>query len=253
MNWLSPRMRLATLLIATVFLGACLRTHEFMGNEVPQVQRHEPSWRTIKEYVRSMTMHEGFETRAHFDALWMSDRMRHVYSALHANRIGQNPNEHKAHLLRQLEENKHKIVIYVLAEISSAYNRTISDPQSIWSLYLQTPQGYRIAPTSIKDVDIEPEVRTMFGHRAAPSKKTYRVVFPAKDVAGRRYFAVDDTMELVASAAEMSDAVSWIIPSRLKSEAVMQEYALKTKPRGGGIFGQLKDWGTQERDEDFYW
>jgi|GEM_PF-2442683 len=238
---------------ATLLLSACVQTHEFLGDEVPQVQQYDPSWQTIKEYVRTMTPHKGFETRACFDFLWMSDRMRHIYCAMHQHKIGQNPTGHKATLLRQLEENKHKIIIYVLAEVTDAHHVSLSDPQSVWSFYLQTPNGYRIEPLSVKEVSLDSEIRAMFHHRATPSKKSYKLTFAAKDLSGRKHFNVHDEMQLVAATARMSEAVSWVIPSPLKSEAITQEYALRSRSKSGGIFGRLKEWGTQYGDDDFFW
>ena len=83
--------------VAMMAVVGCMRTYELISTEFPQAEKHEPSYTTIKEYLRSMTAYEGFETRAHFDILWMSDDMYSIYAALHSTQVGHNDNERDAY------------------------------------------------------------------------------------------------------------------------------------------------------------
>ena len=247
--------RLAFLAVcsATLLLSGCLRTYEIISTEFPQAQKHEPSYQTIKEYLRSMTVYEGFETRAHFDVLWMSDDMHSMYAALHSAKVGHNDNERDAYLVRQLEENNHTITFYLLTEIHDQTHISLSDKNSVWSAHLELANGHKIAPTLVKEVDFEPEMRFLFGHRFTPLKKTYLIQFAAKDVVGSAHLQPGQKFSMTCAGPGISKTVSWHIPLLQRQSVLQKKHELKAKDMGGlfSAFAQFAQ--PKQKDEDFYW
>lgn len=242
-----------TLFSAVLLLTGCAKYHEFINDEVPQVERHEPSNATIKKYLRSLTMYEGFETRARFDSLWMTDEMRLVHTALHSERVGLNQEEREAFLLRQLEENNHWMSFYLLSEIPDHGHISLTDKNSDWSLYLETEAGYRVSPESIKEIELSPDIKAMFGHRLTTFKKVYHVKFPAKNLNGNYYFSAGDEMQLVCAGSGIRGTLTWVTPSSLSEQRWDDQYALKPRKKPGmfSFFKQLAK--PSEQDVDFFW
>lgn len=239
--------------ITLLTLAGCMKTFDVVSTEFPQATHHEPSYNTIKDSLRSITLYDGFETRAHFDVLWMSDKMRSLFSSLRSAKLGHNPAERDAFLLRQLEENNHWISFYVLSEVYDDAHISLTDENSEWSLSLQLPNGTKLMPLSIKEVDLEPEIKFVFGHRFATYKKMYRLNFSAKDLVGRMQVRPHDTFTMMCAAAGLSSSVSWVAPQIRKHADLQKEHELQ-KAAKAGWFGFLKGLAKgKQQDEDFYW
>ena len=242
-----------TFVVAAFLLTGCAKYHEFINNEVPQAERHEASNTTIQKYLRSLTLYEGFETRARFDALWMTDEMRLVHTALHSERVGLNQEEREAFLLRQLEENNHWQSLFMLAEIPDHGHISLTDKNSAWSLYLETETGYRISPESVKEVELSPDIKAMFGHRLTPFKKVFQVRFPAKNLNGEHFFAAGDEVQLICAGAGIRGTLTWVSPSSLSEQRWSDDYALKPRQKKG-MLSFVKDLAKpKEEDVDFFW
>ena len=241
------------LLALTLMFTGCAKYHEFINKEVPQAEHHEPSNSTIKKYLRSLTLYEGFETKARFDGLLMSDEIRLVHTALHSERVGQNKEEREGFLLRQLDENNHWISFYLLAEIPDHGHISLTDKNSAWALHLESPNGYRIAPESVKEVELSPDIRVLFGHRLTPFKKIFQVKFPVKNLAGNSFFAPGDEMVLVCAGAGIRGSLTWMVPDALSEQRWHEEYALKPREKKGmfSFFSKLAR--PSEEDADFFW
>jgi hypothetical protein len=238
---------------AALLLFGCGKYHDFINSEVPQAERHEASNATIQKYLRSLTLYEGFETRARFDALWMTDEMRLIHTALHSERVGLNQEEREAFLLRQLEENNHWQSFYLLAEIPDHGHISLTDKNSSWSLYLEAANGYRVAPESVKEVELAPDIKAMFGHRLTPFKKVFQVKFPAKNLNGNYFFNPDDELQLICAGAGIRGTLTWVTPQSLSEQRWHEEYALKPRQKKGmfSFFSQLAK--PSEEDADFFW
>jgi len=224
-----------------------------LGPEVPQVEYYEPSYKVLRQYLRSLTLYEGFETRAHFDVLWMSDDIRCMYAALRAQKVGYNKEEHDAFLLRQLEENRHWIQFYLLAEVHDLFRVSLGEKNSAWSFYLESEKGVRVMPLELKEVDLEPEIRALFGNTYVPSKKVYRLKFAANDLIGKPYFVVNDKLTLVCAGSGMAGAFVWNIPAIIQREELKKRHVLQHRENKKTVsfFEELSN--QQEKTTDFFW
>jgi len=240
-------------LLACLAVGGCIdRSYNMIGKECPQVVKHEPPYSLIKQYLHSITLYEGYETKAHFDALIMSDQMSAVYAALRSAKAGDNENERLALLSQQLEENRQYRTMYILADVADQSHISLSDKNSAWSLFVTTPSGKKIAPLSLKEVDLSPEIRSIFGYRYVPFKKSYLVKFAANDIQGHPYLRPGDVATLTFAGAGMAGNVQWQERQLQKTEAT-PEQLLKRQNSSDlrSLFSGIA--APQERDEDFYW
>jgi len=241
-----------------IFVGAgflltgCVdRSYKMIGRECPQVIKYEPPYGIIKQYLHSITLYEGYETRAHFDVMCMSEDMRTIYAALHSAKVGHDVHEHAAFLAQQIEEGKERITLYVLAQVSDSSHISLSDKQSAWSLFITTASGKKCTPLSIKEIELEPEIRALFGHRYIPFKKSYKMQFAAVDLAGRPYIGVDEVATLSLAGPGMSGVIEWIQRPTHEHNATGQLLVRQ----GDGTIGEeiAKIAQPKERDEDYYW
>lgn len=129
----------------------------------------------IKPYLQSLAFYDQLSTQGIFDCLWLSDEVRTAYVDLYSNRHGKTSEQHDMLLRRQLEENKHYIIFYVL----SSYEVVLGEG-SDWSIFLQVG-SYNFTPREIKIVDLKPEYKAFFGKRCNKFKVAYTVKFDAQD------------------------------------------------------------------------
>ncbi len=240
-------------LLACLAVGGCIdRSYNMIGRECPQVIKYEPPYALIKQYLHSITLYEGYETRAHFDALIMSDQMSAVYAALRSSRVGHSDNERTALLSQQLEENRECRSLYLLADIADESHISMSDKNSAWSLYVTLPNGVKLTPLSIKEIDLSPEIRSIFNYRYVPFKKSYLVKFAAADIQGRPYLQSGDIATLTFAGSGMAGSVQWQEHQLQKAEATPDELLKRQDTvELKALFSSLT--AGKERDEDFYW
>jgi uncharacterized protein YhbP (UPF0306 family) len=255
MNRILSRLLLAGLGGLLLITAGCLKTFEIVSTEFPQAQKHEPSYVTIKEYLRSLTLYEGFETKAQFDILWMSDDICSIYAALRSAKVGHSENEKNAFLVRHLEDNKHWITFYVLSEVHDDAHISLNDKNSSWSMFLKFAEGNTATPVSIKEVDLEPEVRFLFGNRFEMFKKSYRVRFAANHLDGVPRLIPEESFSMTCAGVGMSGEVSWHIPLLQKQSVLQKKYELQQKDTGGLLSAFAAFAEPQGRDmvDDYFW
>lgn len=131
-----------------------------------------------QRHMRSAIVYDQLDTVGVFDALFLSDEVRSVYVDMHILKHGKSEEQKAAMLRRQLEENNHFINFYVLASKKTP----LDTKQSDWSLFLATSDGTTLTPIEIKEVELAPEMLTIFGSRFNRFKTPYLVKFNAKKV-----------------------------------------------------------------------
>ena len=239
--------------IVSVVTSGCFSTHQLLHTEVPQAAVSDVPREVVLAYLKSKRFYQFFETRAHFDALWMSDDISSLYAKLNAIKTGKSNEEHEAFLLRQLEENNHWMRFYVLADIQDQSHISLNDSNSAWSLYLRTKSGNTITPLSVKEVSLEPEIQYIFGAKLSPFKTVYLIKFPTKNIAGIPYFSEKEDLELVVASAGMQDSLTWKVAPRGTHKELMEKHSLKKRNESSffSFFKGFKDGKTC--DDDFYW
>ena len=215
------------LLVLLVILPSCVRYDKLVKSEFPQGTSYDDNRDITHHNVRSATLYEQFSTKGVFNALRLSDSTRTKYVDVYTRKRGITGDAQKAILNRNLEENKHWISFYLLADIRDKTYVSLSEKSSFWSLYLDMGNGVTIVPESIKEVDIEPEFQAFFGYRFNLFKAAYLVKFPIFDNHGKRYEGDDVDVKLVISSPYKKCELEW-----KKSEEKQEEL---------------------RKDEDFYW
>ena len=105
-----------------------------------------------RQYVRWAHVYDQLETRAIFDAIWLSNDVRTAYAHLYTARQGKSEDHQQAFLRRQLEGNNHFTTFYVL----SLYDISLGDSDSAWSIFLDI-DGQQSLPIEVKAVDMPQE------------------------------------------------------------------------------------------------
>jgi len=215
------------LLMIMMTISSCVRYDKIVKTEFPQGTSYDDNRDVTYYNVRSVNLYEQFETKAIFNALYLSDATRTKYVDVYTRKRGITGEAYKAMLNRNLEENKHWISFYLLADVRDKTYVSLSEKNSSWTLYLDMGNGVTIAPEVIREVDIEPEYQAFFSYRFSLFKAAYLVKFPIQDANGKRYDVDNIDLKLVISSPYKKGELVWE-----KSEEAEQ---------------------TLRKDEDFYW
>ena len=164
-------------LLLLSLLSSCSKLVDWGKDTFPQGEQLDVDLTPAQSYIQSVTVYDQFTTRAKFDALWLSDEVRTIYSDLYSSKYGKTEEQRKSFLRRQLEENKHFISFYIL----SLYEMPLGDQNSQWSVFLRIDEK-NYAPMEIKSIDLSTEYVLIFGKRFNRFKVAYQCKFDAKDI-----------------------------------------------------------------------
>lgn len=190
-----------------VLFPSCVKYYDVVTSEVPQGETLHDHRQIAYNYIRSQRVMDQFITRAVFDVLWLSNQTRIAYVDDLCR--SKSERERSALLKRQLEENKHWISFYVLADIRHDTYKSLNDKNIEWKMHLKLSDGSRIEPISIQECEIEAEYQRIFGYRFTTFKTGYLVKFPAGDPHEKRLFLTDDPVTLVFSSSDRMTEVVW--------------------------------------------
>ena len=161
-----------------LFFPACIKYYKIAKEETNQGTNLPDHHKTVFDNERDVTVYDQFETDAIFNTLRLSDDIRKAYVDMNCLRRGKDEQAKQALLRRQLEENKHWLTFYVLADIRDKHSVSLTDKNSLWSTYLELSDGQKVNPISIKGIEFEPEYQAMFAYRFNLFKRCYEVKFP---------------------------------------------------------------------------
>ncbi len=145
----------------------------------------------VKPYIQTVRIYDQFTLTGAFTAMWLANTVRTEYAKLYAFMHGKNHAEEKAFLRRQLAENEHFIVFYVL----SADEMKLGEPDSPWSLFLKV-RGEMYLPIEVKMIDLDQEYEQLFNGEFNKFQTAYRVKFNAKNDDGTNIVAVHSPLVL---------------------------------------------------------
>jgi len=165
------------IIILLLLLPSCTRVIDWGKKTFEQISTSAPDNTKAQDYLRSVVLYDQLTTRARFEALWLSDAVRIHYTNIYALKFGKTEEQKKTFLRRQLEENNHFIVFYVL----SLYEYPLGDVHSEWTLFLEINDKY-YNPIEIKSIELSPEYIYIFGKKYNRFKVPYSVKFDAKDI-----------------------------------------------------------------------
>jgi len=198
-------IKLYGILFCMLLLSGCGRIVDWAKDSFYQGDQLRDYSDIPRQFMRSITVYDQFETLGIFDVLWLAGPVRTSYAQLHACRHGKSCEHEKAFLRRQLEENKHFIDFYVL----SLYSKPLDVEDAFWSLFLEI-DGCRYAPREIKAIDLTPEYKFFFGKRFSKFKVSYIVRFSACDIENMPLIDEDTScISLVFRSVEKEAVLSW--------------------------------------------
>lgn len=195
-----------------LFFSSCIKYHKIYQQETNQGKDLEDHRTVVYDNLRSKTIYNEFTTLAHFDVLRLSDAVREAYVDINVAKRGKNKQTKEAMLRRQLEENKHWITMYILADVRDRMHASLSENNAYWSPFLLFDDGRKAMPISIKEVDLDPEYQFLFGHRFSVFKRSYEVKFPAVDLEGKSYLSKDENYKLIMSSPIKQVEYDWSKP-----------------------------------------
>lgn len=215
--------------VLAVSLTSCIKYHELATSEFPQGQRCDDKQAVCAAYSRQAPVYKEFETQAWFDLLWLSDSVRTAYVDVYCSKRGWSADKKEEMLKRQLEENRHWLSFYVLAEVPDRTYAALNDPNALWTFSALVDNNEKIVPEPIKDVDLEPEFQLLFGSKFNSLKTAYILKFPiTPDIADALSKGQFKKVQLVIQSIHKKIDVVWDKKSLVQTKKVV-------------------------RDEDFYW
>lgn len=164
-------------LLSGLLLSGCIKYYDLAEAEFPQATKVPSTQVVTDNYKRSVAVYDQFETKAHFDALWLSEDVRTAYVNQFADKRGMTIEAKEELLKRQLEETRHWLTFYVLVEQRGQQNTSLSDPLTAWTTSVHIDK-HVVAAESIKECDLEAEYQHLFGKSFNAFKSCYLVKFP---------------------------------------------------------------------------
>jgi len=191
--------------------SSCIKTYKLAPSESYQGKDKEDHRHVVNNNLRSVKIYNQWETTAMFDALLMSEETKKTYVNMYCERRGKSEEDHQHMLKNQLSENNDEIVFYVLADVRDKLHAHLTSEDSAWKMYLDFGTKEKVLPKDITQVELDPEIRSLFGHRHTKPKFkiSYRVKFPAKDVNGTPYLTSKRPFRLVLNSVYKQCHLGW--------------------------------------------
>lgn len=193
------------LFLVLSILPGCGRYIDWGKNIFYQGEQISADMASVKPYIQSVTIYDQLTTRAIFDALWLSDDVRSLYSDLYAHKFGKTAEQKKLFLRRQLEDNNHYFSFYVL----SLHEVPLGDSTSEWGVFLRVDDTL-FAPMEVKVIELPAEYEQIFGKLFTRFKIAYSVKFDKIDGGGTA-IVTDQTkkLELYFRAVDKEAKLVW--------------------------------------------
>lgn len=221
---ITPIFLCLTVIFIMIIMPSCVPYQKVIKSEFPQGEEHQKNEAVVQHHLKTARVYDQFATLARFDSIWLSDEMRACYVDLYAARRGLSQEEKDALLRRQLEENKHWVSFYLLADIRDVTHISMSEKNTAWTVYLQMTGKPNVQPISIKEVELEPEYQRFFSKNCFNvTKVPYLIKFPALDMQGRRYDE-QATLSLVVNSARKYQTMSWDTDMSLIPKTKLKPY-----------------------------
>jgi len=161
--------------VGMLTLVGCQRAANWAISSFDQGTTNELPTNLVKPYIKSVVVHSQLSTKGIFDALWLADAVRTASTDVLIMRAGKSLGQHHTLLRRQLEENKHYIMFYIVTE----YDVPLGDCAQ-WQIFLRIgDQTYQ--PRELKVTDLPCEYKVFFGKRFGKTKIAYLAKFDAQD------------------------------------------------------------------------
>lgn len=195
---------LTTLVVLLTGCGGALKKWKeetFAQAESYKSREHES---VVKEYFKSLSLYDQFETIGIFDALWLSDEIKTVVSDIHVQLLGKNKEVRNNFLRRQLKDNSDYVSFYVLSQ----HGISLVDHPTQWHLHLVT-EGGNYSPASVKLIEVTPEYRIVLAKKFTSHKDVYEVKFLRKNSKGKDILQEGKELQLFFNGLHHFGCVKW--------------------------------------------
>ncbi len=206
------------ILIFLFMLPGCGRVVDWAKGNFNQGTTFEKNTDISKSFIRSISVYDQFTTCGIFDALYLSDEVRTLYTQLNVRRHGKNKEQYKMFLRRQLEENNHFISFFIL----SSYEIPLGKTDSKWSVFLQIGM-HKFTPIELKAIELSPEYKSIFGNYFNRFKTAYIVKFDAKTVEDQPLINSDTKeLSLYFRSTSKQAELKWVLNMINSDEAILK-------------------------------
>ncbi|MBT4595282.1 hypothetical protein HOD08_05390 [bacterium] len=181
--------------VAMVFLAGCspfkedkdgktkiqkMRTVELLAFEIPQAKKVFKYEDLAKKNLKSTRLYDDFSTVASFDAIYLGDEMREALTDMKVSRRGWSEAKKQLLLKGHEDESAKWHVFYVMSEVREREFQSLADDLSSWALSLSVDDNDRVPSSFLKEIEPDPEIRTLFGTSYTRHKIAYLVKFEKK-------------------------------------------------------------------------
>lgn len=249
---------LVGLLCSLFGMSGCLKTYEFVPTEFPQPRVKSECHSLTKHCLRSAFVYEQFETKALFDVLHFSSHASDLYTDMYCNRRGKDAAAKEVLQHKQDEELSKSVVFYLLADVRDAVTTSLVEKNSQWSIYLSAPEcdkdgiatglSLKLTPTELKEADLEPEIRSMFGACYSAFKTLYKVSFSALNDKGERCINEDGPLTMHLSSVTSECELTWNVEVLAGKDH--KKGHDKAAAKNKTVIKRLK---VDEHETDIYW
>ena len=164
--------------VGMVCTMGCFKSYKLLKNEAPQGMTVSIDQDVVEKVLISSHIYDQWQKKVSFDVLYLSEELLSLYSSLYALRRGFTDDAMQSFLQNQLQDGHKWATFYVLIEAGDSDNSLLSDADAYWTLYIKTTTGQKIRPTTIKKIELTPEIRSFFGDAYSKFKVPFLVKFP---------------------------------------------------------------------------
>ncbi len=196
--------------LVLVLLPGCAGNMKDWSNQTfTQSKKHKDGLESIKGYVKQINMYDQLNTIGLFDALWLSDEVRHYYAIKYAEMTGKSEDETMIMLRRLYKANAHSVSFYVLVP----YEIVLAVKPIEWAVFLEV-DGKKYQPVFVKKCEVPTQYQPVFGKRFNPHKQPYEVKFDRYDTNGNDILHYDSAhvMRLYFATQKYIQSAQWDIP-----------------------------------------
>ena len=163
-----------------LLFNGCAKYHDLLPGEAPQASTKQIELSFISKSIKDVKFYREFVTEGIFNLLWKSPTNSNIILEMYANRRGLSLKQRERIIEKNQKMHNNCISFFVLAYVLDTQRPDLHDTDPTWTMYLETEEGHKVAPTKIKPMDITPELATIFGKRNTNFKQLYFVKFPRK-------------------------------------------------------------------------
>ncbi len=197
----------------TLFLTGCIGYHDLIPPEFPQHKHKSKGWDQAKTYaktnLKSIKIYDEFQTVALFDFLRYSDEIALSSACIKSDRKGANKKIRGQIMMHELAANQNEFKFLIQADVRKSCQEFLDKKNSAWSFWLETEDGRKIKPSSIKKIEHTDISRQLFGETYSRFKTLYKIVFPLSGNTLEQARSRRGPVTIVCRSNEHKCQVSW--------------------------------------------